>query len=409
MKLDAQLIRLWIALVLGAWAAPAFADVTTTATPPPVKEWTILVFLNGHNDLDQFGEMNINSMERVGSSPDVNVVVQWASMGFSTTKRILVQKDTDSYRVTSPMVNDPGLVDMGDYRSLVEFVRWAKVNYPAKHYFIDVWNHGSGWHKRFGYLQGPADKDISLDDRFNTKITTKELGIAMREAKAILGQKVDIYGSDACLMAMAEVAGEMDDSVKLFIGAEEVEPGEGWPYDRFLGPLVARPTMTAEELARIHNKAYLDAYSDGDFGTQDVTMSTLNLEKFAAFEAAMTTFAAEVKGVTAMERGKLVDAAGRARAFYTSDYKDLVDFLDKLSSVNVSGVKVDTIATLRAAAKDMVLANEVSDAYRSAHGLAFWLPTRRMTYNSYATRYSELSFAQSTKWGDALNQFLPAF
>ena len=218
---DARMARLWIALVLAFAAAPAYADENTEPGRPALKEWTILVFLNGHNDLDSYGAMNVNAMERVGSSPGVNIVVQWASLDFSTTKRILVQKDNDEANVTSPMVHDPGLQDMGDYRSLVNFVRWAKENYPAKHYFIDVWNHGSGWHKRFPGASRAPDKDISFDDRFDSHITTKELGQAMAEIKTVLGQKVDIYGSDACLMAMAEVAGEMVDSVRVFIGAEE--------------------------------------------------------------------------------------------------------------------------------------------------------------------------------------------
>ena len=36
-------------------------------------------------------------------------------------------------------------VDMGDYRQVVNFVRWAKVNYPAKRYMLIIENHGDGW------------------------------------------------------------------------------------------------------------------------------------------------------------------------------------------------------------------------------------------------------------------------
>lgn len=403
-----RLVGIFFALTLAFSSQPAFSvDDGSTATPP-VKEWTFLVFLNGHNDLDRFGDLNLNHMERVGSSDQVNIVVQWASLRANTTKRLYVQKDNNATQVTSPVVDNPGLVDMGDYRNLVAFVRWAKEKYPAKRYFIDVWNHGSGWHKkRFGYM-APTDKDISWDDRFNSHITTKELGQAMTEIQGILGQKVDIYGSDACLMAMAEVAGEMKDSVKVFLGAEEVEPGEGWPYDKFLGPLVANPTMEAEDLARIHAKAFLDAYSGGEFGTQDVTMSAFSLEKFADLEAAMRSFAAEVKGATAPERTKIMNAVRATQGFYYSDYKDLVDFLDKLTAAGVTEVKASTIANLRSVAKSMIVANEVSNLYRSSHGMAFWLPARRSAYTSYAAKYNDLEFQKETGWGDALNQLLPA-
>jgi len=76
-------------------------------------------------------------------------------------------------------------------------------------------------------------------------ITTKQLGQALKESAAIIGHPVDVYGSDACLMAMAEVAHEMADSVNVYVGSQEVEPGAGWPYGDFLKLWTAKPTATA--------------------------------------------------------------------------------------------------------------------------------------------------------------------
>ena len=104
-------------------AATSQAD--DTAAPHGQKEWTLLVYLNGHNNLDSFGALNINQMEQVGSTKDINVVVQWASEAVATTKRLYVKKDNDPNTVTSPVVQDMGKVDMGDWRNVVEFVRWG--------------------------------------------------------------------------------------------------------------------------------------------------------------------------------------------------------------------------------------------------------------------------------------------
>src|SRR4051794_10768774 len=93
-----------------------------------LKEWTFLVYLNGHNNLDSFGALNINQMEQVGSSQDLNVLVQWASESNSNTKRLLVKKDNDTHAVSSPTIQDMGKVDMGDWRSLVDFVQWGVTN-----------------------------------------------------------------------------------------------------------------------------------------------------------------------------------------------------------------------------------------------------------------------------------------
>ena len=106
------------------------------------------MYLNGNNSLDSFGPMNLNQMETVGSTAQLNMVVQWASMQNGTTKRLLVNKDNDKNKVTSKIIQDMGPVDMGDYKNLVEFVKWGAANFPAKHYFISVWNHGNGWELR---------------------------------------------------------------------------------------------------------------------------------------------------------------------------------------------------------------------------------------------------------------------
>ena len=118
-------------------------------------------------------------MEKVGSTKDVNVVVQWASLDNGNTQRLFVTQDS-SPEVKSLVVEDLPAVDMGDYRNLVEFVRWGAKNYPAKKYFVDVWNHGSGWHNLMagGRSGGITISDISYDDKTGNVITTEQLGQA---------------------------------------------------------------------------------------------------------------------------------------------------------------------------------------------------------------------------------------
>ena len=131
------------------------------------KEWTFLVFLNAHNNLDSYGDMNIKQMEKIGSSEKINIVVQWASLSAETTKSLYIVKSENPEEIVSPVVDDPGLVDMGNYENLIEFVHWGIEKYPAKHYLVAVWNHGSGWHK-----QNFSATDISFDDISNHSLTS---------------------------------------------------------------------------------------------------------------------------------------------------------------------------------------------------------------------------------------------
>ena len=199
---------------------------TVKALPLAEKEWTFLLFLNGHNNLSSFGDMNLKDMEKSGSTDKVNLVVEWGKADDEMTHRLLVEKSTDPTKVSSPMIMSRKNVDMGDYHNLVDFAKWGIENFPAKHYFVAVWNHGSGWHlQELLKINSIVHiNDISYDDASGNHITTEQLGLALGEVKGLIGHNVDIYGSDACLMQMIEVVGKMKDSVDYFIDSQETEP-----------------------------------------------------------------------------------------------------------------------------------------------------------------------------------------
>lgn len=371
------------------------------------KEWTLLVFLNGNNSLDSFGDLDINEMEKVGSSKDVNVVVQWASRSGKFTKRMLVKKDADELKVTSPIISQSGPVDMGDWKKLVEFVEWGVKNYPAKRYFIDVWNHGSGWHLQNGqWLKktsgGIGALDISFDDNTGNKITTEQLGVAMSASAKIIGHKVDLYGSDACLMAMVEVAGEMADSTLAFVGSEDLEPGKGWPYDALLARWVKNPAISGLEVGKILAEEYTKSYSlsnsRGSQGISDVTMSVFDLSKYDAMVNSLSEFAIEMKKIDSTALIKMKDAAKKTFNFYMSDYRDLLHFL---ALIDDAGIVVDRAVTAKAqtATQDFVTTNSQT-GYPYAYGAMIWMPVENYTYNDYSERYSNLKFAKATGWGD---------
>lgn len=353
------------------------------------KEWTILVFLNGHNNLDQFGEMNIKQMAQIGSSSEVNMVVQWASLKNKDTKRLFVEKN--NIKVVETMKP----VDMGDYKELVEFVEWAHKKYPAKKYMIDVWNHGNGWHR----IQSGEFKpqDISYDDITGNKITTEQLGIAMEQVAKITGSKVELYASDACLMSMIEVATQMKDSVKYFAGSQDLEPGEGWAYHTFLGPLVKNPKMNGGELGKILSKEYLAAYSGGIYGTQDVTFSVLDLAKLPQYLSSMKSLTQEMMGWDSSGIKAAKEAMGNTQYFAFDDYKDATDYLLLVGKAR----NLKSLSKYHKARNDLVIANDVSKAFSRAKGVSIWIPMK-YDWDTYGDRYLDLEFHKETGWGNFL-------
>ncbi len=393
---------------MASMVLPLTASASKAAPELPIgqqKEWTLLVFLNGHNNLDSFGAKDINEMEKVGSTDKVHVVVQWASLKGGQTKRLYVTKDNNTGSVTSPVIETLPPVDMGDWRNLVEFARWSAERFPSEKIMVDVWDHGGGWHRRKA-LGDVAARDISWDDKTGSVITTEQLGDAMLQIAANRGSKVDLYGSDACLMSMAEVASEMRNSVSVFAGSQEVEPGDGWDYGSFLTRWNALEDASALNVGKALADSYKESYSGGSQGTQDVTFSIFDLEKSDALHSSMRTLASNLQKLSSAERRKIVDAARNSQHFTYADYADLIDFLNIVERARITEIDAQSIRGVRDAVSEYVAYNVVSSAYSRAHGVAIWAPYSKSKFNSYATRYRGLEFSKETQWADTLKYIL---
>jgi hypothetical protein len=360
-------------------------------------EWTFLVFLNGNNNLDPYGIANLRQMETVGSTGDINIVVQWASKSATTTKRLLIQKSADPYTVTSPAVEEFPRADMGDYHVLQDFIRWGVQKYPAKRYFIDVWDHGGGWHRG---AKEEIVRNISYDDFSGHSIDTVELGLAMEDAARAIGHKVDLYGSDACMMAMIEVADEMADSVSYFLGSEETEPGDGWPYDKVLRRWTASPTMSTPELTKVVTDEYVKYFQNGLIPKQ-VTLSSFDLSHMAAVERAIADFGENVKKLSPADAQKAVTAIFNSQRFYQRDYVDLGDYLFQIESSAIPSITHEAIGNASSALTGLIVDNQTTSGYLKATGATIWLPTRD-NFGGYVNRYRKLKFAKSTGWDAAL-------
>ncbi len=381
-------------IVLALSLALSLVVLSSISLADSAKEWTVLVYLNGHNSLDSFSKMNIDGMSQVGSDANVNIIVQWASIANGKTKRLYITKGGFD------VVEEMAPADMGDYNTLVDFAKWAAAKYPAKKYMVDVWNHGSGWHLQ-DINVGFHVNDISYDDTTGHKITTEQLGVALGQIAQATGQKVELYASDACLMAMGEVAGEMTNSVKYFGGSQETEPGEGWPYQTFLGRLAAKPTMNGGDLAVALSEEYQKSYSGGVYGNKEVTFSAWDLSKMDRFYAAVRALATELKGLDANQLKSAFTAIDQTQAFALYDYKDLADYTNNLKAANVR-VGDHALGEVTASMKELLLSVNVTDTYARAHGISVWLPSSKDDLTTYSDRYANLTFNKQTGWLDFL-------
>jgi hypothetical protein len=252
------------------------ATVTVTSGSATNGKWTIMVFINAANDLYPFSDLNVNQMEEVAGNPDVRFVVQWKQSDgfwvnpndpptFTGTRRYLVKPDTTG-NIASELVQDLGAgVDMGSPATMLEFLNWAKTNYPADRYAFVVWNHGNGWRRS---PDSQPTRAVSYDDEFGTSIQTWQL------AQALGSNQFDILSWDASLMQMIEVAYEVQDHADYVVGSEESPPGAGLPYDLVFGPFRDNPDATTLALSKNFVDGMLAAYGNSGKITQSVLDAT---------------------------------------------------------------------------------------------------------------------------------------
>lgn len=335
------------------------------------KDWTFLLFLNGHNNLDSFGDFNINQIKSV-ENKNVNVVVEWASLKYKKTRRVEVTKNNVK------TISELSPVDMGDYRNLIDFIKWGVKNYPAKHYFIAVWNHGNGW--KLASSDSTRLDNISYDDISGNSISIPELGLAMKEAASVIGHKVDIYGSDACLMQMIEVDYELKDSVDFVVGSEETEPGNGWKYDT----LLTRWGSTPKEVAISAVESYFDNEYD------DATFSAVDLNYVDDVVVNLKALKPQILETNNIK--KIIDSSLN---YTVSEYVDVGDFIKNLKASN-KDIQTDA---LDVSLKKFIIANKANGSKSNSTGLAIWLSSKQ---SSEMNRYHQMMFDKDTNWGNLL-------
>src|SRR4029077_4461578 len=95
------------------------------------KAWTIAVYMAGDNDLDPNAYLDLKEMKHVGSTANMNVVVQVdsESAGSKTTRYRLTKGAASS--LPKDAKQKLGNQNTGDPQSLIDFVSWVAANYPA--------------------------------------------------------------------------------------------------------------------------------------------------------------------------------------------------------------------------------------------------------------------------------------
>lgn len=409
---------------------PKGVAMTTTAK----KKWTFMVWLAGDNNLEDFGDKDLQEMKQVGSTDNINVVVQFDSMRDDRTRRYYM---TRSGAPAADVVEELGETNTGDPKVATEFFKWAIQRYPADHLLGVIWNHGSGIdetdvyaraiargipvvrrpgddplaiernlirsalssrHRRAVFSttveQATNDRAIAYDDTSRDFLDNVELKKVLAEVKRQTGRTLDVVGFDACLMNMVEIAYQLKGTAQVVVGSEELEPGNGWPYHLVLKALAEKPNMTPAQLGSKIVDLYVSSYPSGN-----ITQSALNLAELPNIAKAVNTLATAMK--TALkdtaEYAAITKALNAVQKFDMPDFIDLGNFCQELAGRSkTAAVKTATKGVLACLQSDggfVINQRHKGSGVSGATGVAIYFP--RGPVNKV---YGRLDFTKATAW-----------
>ncbi len=401
------------------------------------KEWTIMVFMNAKNDLSdsqllglvgKWAEKDIKEMKEVGTSDKVNIVVEHGIKG-KGSKRMLITKKGGMFSSGEKVYGEYPNADMGDYKRVVEFAKWAKTTFPAKKTMLVLWNHGLGWidpkMDNAPAGTGTANKGILFDDETKNYLRTAQ----MKEMMKQIGY-TDIVMQNACLQQMAEVLYEMKDYAGLFVGSEETMLAQGFDYTGLLNFMNANPAFTHEQLGDYLVTWYKAFYAAGmSVGPMTVPLddmgATLSLVRPAALSELpgyLDAFAGAAMRNNETEAAKA--AVDRVIRFTSLDpandkqkliaaYADLADFASILGSNARSQETKQAAQNLVAFIRNGLVLRSVGINgdkangydYTKVGGIAINTTMKIKTVppqlaNLYETKYNELSMSKASQWDE---------
>jgi len=356
------------------------------------KEWTWLAYINADNDLDVNAPKDLDEMSKIGSNNWLNIVTFVDRVEAGATLNYIEQGNIKELKSL-------GQVDSGDYKFFIDQVKDMMTQFPAKHYVLVVWDHGSGWKSQ----QKTGIKGISHDWSTGSSISTEQLGVAMAEIKKSLGRNIDILAMDACFMQMMEVAYVVKDSCDFIAGSEAGIPLYGFPYRQILKALKA--DISARNFVPKLVAEFANSYHGGSQGREATTISALDCSKLNDLKDALDGFAkASMAGSYASQ---FENARSKVKTFdEPCNNIDLWHLLTLLRE-NIQDEAFQTAAVkLDGALKAAIIANAITNLPNytqiNANGLAIYFPKQSHWLSG---DYLLTPFAENSLWDEMLQDY----
>lgn len=396
------------------------------------KDWKIMVYLAGDNNLGEAMVNAITGMKR-NLTLDSNIALYayydanvpgYPSMLFDFTKK------NGSEFAQEGDENFPSIISMGrdiktSASSVYKFVEWCtnedKPN-ATKHALI-LSGHGDAFQK----------DNFLKDGNNNGYVTLSGLSDVLDGLKTKLfdGKKLPILGLDCCVMSSLEVAFQMQPHVEHLLASQGLVPDRGWDYSGTFENINrlyagfrksgAPEVLEATDICKAFADSFIEANRDvSDFSARSIDISYCDLKKLSEGPEMGSGGSVKADGLiqnidilaTLLEEGLLdtsvqkkiesaiLSAHWRCQTFLFDQCVDIADFASELKSAILefgnTGLleKITKACDLTANSVEWCTKSQsIGAEYQWSHGLSVYFPWSFFSYKLIRKQYRNLDFA----------------
>ncbi|MDD3187828.1 MAG: clostripain-related cysteine peptidase [Bacilli bacterium] len=196
-----------------------------------IKKWTILIYADGNNEMEEIIYKSLLACEKIGSSNDINVVVQIGKLGNYKTDEKNNWSGVRRYYVEnghSNLIEDLDKTNLADPNTLYNFIKWGYENYKAEQFMLILSDHGGEFIGCF--------TDESLSEPYLMGIP--EMIQAINAIRTNLGYIIDVLVMDMCYMNCVEIIYELgqneNPAVKSVVNYMDSAAYEGLNYEKLV-------------------------------------------------------------------------------------------------------------------------------------------------------------------------------
>ncbi|WP_028388292.1 clostripain-related cysteine peptidase [Legionella fairfieldensis] len=371
---QAGLLNRYLSINYGG-RAPLISPIILNVTQ---AKYTVLVYIVGA-DLernDHTATANINQMMQVGSSKNMNIVIETGGSlkpGWQTVQRKLVLPGSLA------LIKDLGRINMGATSTIQDFLVWGVRTFPADRYIVVYWDHGGGPNGGFGG-----------DELFPQSIRStpiNQLAAATMGAYNNTGKRFEIIGFDACLLGNIETLAGLYPYTNYYVASEDLEPGKSWQYNTFLNYINTHPMADGLRIGI----EIVNGYTNQNKG-DSTTLSVIDSSAIPSLLTAITNFATALQPYTTtitdwknLARGRL-KAPDYATSVWDNDSFDLVDLIGFAKAITE---QFPADATLQFTSNYLISSTQYAVKYyqnsanrQDSFGLQIYFPSLLAFYDS---------------------------